>query len=574
MKKFLLSILCCMLAMFSTKAEETANLSFANKAQRISFSSTEQVWEQNGIKFTNSKSASTTNVADYANPVRLYANSKIVVECTIGNITKIVFDCNSSSYANTLKNSIGDNATVSSDKVTIATDGSSNTFTIAKLTAQVRMEALTVTYTSGGGEIVEKVNTPVITPSGGVITAEEKISIACATEGATIMYSINDSEEMEYSEPFTLEEDATVTAYAHCEGMEASNVATADFTVIKATSGCYYKVTTTPADWSGKYLIVYESQNNAYVFNAADAVNGYVAATTDGKKIQANSIIDAEVVTIETTSSGYAINSKNGYIYGDSGSNKLSFNKTTAQINTIEFDNDGSIKITSGRVLRFNNASNQMRFRYYSEGTQKPVYLYKYYEEGTVHTLDISEIGYATLFLGFNAEIPANVEAYIATSTENDRVQLTQVEGVLPAETGVIVKATAGSYDFFRSEEETTDVTGNLFKGSAESTVISKEANKSYYILANGNNGIGFYKPVNGDDTTQFTNGANKAYLEVEGADRSASFYGFNFDGTTAIEGVEVENVEKVIYDLTGRRVKEIAAPGIYIVNGKKVLVK
>lgn len=574
MKKFLLSILCCMLAMFSTKAEETANLSFANKAQRTSFSSTEQVWEQNGIKFTNSKSASTTNVADYANPVRLYASSKIVVECTIGNITKIVFDCNSSSYANALKNSIGDNATVSSDKVTIATDGSSNTFTIAKLTAQVRMDALTVTYTSGGGEIVEKVNTPVITPSGGVITAEEKISIACATEGATIMYSINDSEEMEYSEPFTLEEDATVTAYAHCEGMEASNVATADFTVIKATSGCYYKVTTTPADWSGKYLIVYESQNNAYVFNAADAVNGYVAATTDGKKIQANSIIDAEVVTIETTSSGYAINTKNGYIYGDSGSNKLSFNKTTAQINTIEFDNDGSIKITSGRVLRFNNASNQMRFRYYSEGTQKPVYLYKYYEEGTVHTLDISEIGYATLFLGFNAEIPANVEAYIATSTENDRVQLTQVEGVLPAETGVIVKATAGSYDFFRSEEETTDVTGNLFKGSAESTVISKEANKSYYILANGNNGIGFYKPVNGDDTTQFTNGANKAYLEVEGADRSASFYGFNFDGTTAIEGVEVENVEKVIYDLTGRRVKEIAAPGIYIVNGKKVLVK
>lgn len=435
------------------------------------------------------------------------------------------------------------------------------------------IKSIAITYTTGNAT-TETVEAPVITPNGGVITAEDEISITCATEGATIMYSINYGEEMEYSEPFTLEEDATVTAYAHCEGMEASNVATADFTVIKATSGCYYKVTTTPADWSGKYLIVYESQNNAYVFNAADAVNGYVAATTDGKKIQANSIIDAEVVTIETTSSGYAINTKNGYIYGDSGSNKLSFNKTTAQINTIEFDNDGSIKITSGRVLRFNNASNQMRFRYYSEGTQKPVYLYKYYEEGTVHTLDISEIGYATLFLGFNAEIPANVEAYIATSTENDRVQLIQVEGVLPAETGVIVKATAGSYDFFRSEEETTDVTGNLFKGSAESTVISKEANKSYYILANGNNGIGFYKPVNGDDTTQFTNSANKAYLEVEGADRSASFYGFNFDGTTAIEGVEVENVEKVIYDLTGRRVKEIAAPGIYIVNGKKVLVK
>lgn len=44
--------------------------------------------------------------------------------------------------------------------------------------------------------------------------------------------------------------------------------------------------------------------------------------------------------------------------------------------------------------------------------------------------------------------------------------------------------------------------------------------------------------------------------------------------GDTAIEGVEAENGEKVIYDLTGRRVENITNAGIYIVNGKKVLVK
>ena len=44
--------------------------------------------------------------------------------------------------------------------------------------------------------------------------------------------------------------------------------------------------------------------------------------------------------------------------------------------------------------------------------------------------------------------------------------------------------------------------------------------------------------------------------------------------GDTAIEGVEAENGEKVIYDLTGRRVENITKAGIYIVNGKKVLVK
>ena len=42
----------------------------------------------------------------------------------------------------------------------------------------------------------------------------------------------------------------------------------------------------------------------------------------------------------------------------------------------------------------------------------------------------------------------------------------------------------------------------------------------------------------------------------------------------TAIDDVEAENGEKVIYDLTGRRVENITNAGIYIVNGKKVLVK
>ena len=62
--------------------------------------------------------------------------------------------------------------------------------------------------------------------------------------------------------------------------------------------------------------------------------------------------------------------------------------------------------------------------------------------------------------------------------------------------------------------------------------------------------------------------------LEIEGATETAAFYGFDWNGTTGIEGVEVENEVKVIYDLTGRRVETITAPGIYIVNGKKVLVK
>ncbi|MBR2637634.1 MAG: hypothetical protein IKD40_02170 [Bacteroidaceae bacterium] len=44
--------------------------------------------------------------------------------------------------------------------------------------------------------------------------------------------------------------------------------------------------------------------------------------------------------------------------------------------------------------------------------------------------------------------------------------------------------------------------------------------------------------------------------------------------GDTSIGNVEVENGKQVIYDLTGRRIENLSGTGIYIVNGKKVIIK
>ena len=130
--------------------EVTATLSFANKAQRTSFSTSKQVWEQNGITLTNNKSSSTSNVADYANPARFYASSNIIIEVP-GNIKTIVFTANSSSYATALKNSAGSEATASGSNVTIKPTATATTYTIAKLTAQVRLSSVKVTYTTDDG---------------------------------------------------------------------------------------------------------------------------------------------------------------------------------------------------------------------------------------------------------------------------------------------------------------------------------------------------------------------------------------------------------------------------------------
>ena len=144
--------------------EVEATLSFANKAQRTSFSSTQQVWEQNGITLTNTRGKADNDapVADYVNPARFYANSSISIQAP-GNIIEIVFACSADSYVTPTKNSVGNSATSDGNNVAVELNASSNTFDIAKVTAQIRLSSLTVTYQSTPETTYSKYTT---TPSG------------------------------------------------------------------------------------------------------------------------------------------------------------------------------------------------------------------------------------------------------------------------------------------------------------------------------------------------------------------------------------------------------------------------
>lgn len=142
----------------------------------------------------------------------------------------------------------------------------------------------------------------------------------------------------------------------------------------------YVKVTQAPADWSGTYLIVYENGSNAYVFKSSDTTSNYLSTTITNDTIAPDENVDALAVTIAPMAGGYSILTPNGYIYGTNSSNKLNFNKTSAQVNTLAFEN-GTVKITSNTsVLRYNATSGQTRFRYFKSDTytsQKAVCLYK-----------------------------------------------------------------------------------------------------------------------------------------------------------------------------------------------------
>ena len=672
MKKFLLSIFAVMLAVFSVQAQDvTAALSFANKAQRTSFSTTQQIWAQNGVTFTNNKASSSNAVADYAAPVRLYQNSEIIVECSLGNITKIVFDCNSSSYATALKNSIGSTATtsVSSDKVTVTLDGSSNSFTIAKLTAQVRLDALTVTYAASTG--VSKPVAPTLTAGGNFVGSIE-VEISCATEGAAIYYTTDGSEPTEdsdeYSEAFEITETTTVKAIAVNEA-GASNVATAVYTRVAATpeitfdgeatfedvievaieiaegTTAYYTLNgKTPTENSDEcpesltikadatlQVIAYDEDGYAspvvkqafkkaasgaagaptgtatLVEDAADLAVGdkvvivaadsdYALSTTQNNnnrgaveitKDENGDVVlndGVQVLTIENGAADgqFAFQTGNGYLYAaSSGSNHLK-TQTTNNANgswSVEIADGVATIVAKGtytrNMMQYNK--NSSLFSCYAEDKpQQSISIYKV-NLSTVedYVLNVTEAGWATMYLGYNVVIPEDVTCYVISEVAEESVVLEEITDVIPANTAVIVEAEAGEYTFVVTDS--ANEIENIMLGTTKDEYIDKAAYVLGYVnIANENEPVnmqvGLYKAaMNGG---VWLNNANKAYLPASVASGAAS-YSFRFgEGTTGIENVEVENEVKTIYDLTGRRVEAITAPGIYIVNGKKVLVK
>lgn len=142
----------------------------------------------------------------------------------------------------------------------------------------------------------------------------------------------------------------------------------------------FVKVTETPTDWSGTYLIVYEKGKVAFdgSLKTLDATKNTVAVTISENKIEATDALMKSVFTIESSSAGkYAIKAANGSYIGRSANSNGLNSGTTKMAHTLSIEkNVLTIKSDSGPVLKYNSSSDQLRFRYYKSG-QKDIQLYK-----------------------------------------------------------------------------------------------------------------------------------------------------------------------------------------------------
>lgn len=196
----------------------------------------------------------------------------------------------------------------------------------------------------------------------------------------------------------------------------------------------------------------------------------------------------------------------------------------------------------------------------------------------------ITAAGYATFYAP--VEVSADgVEAYYTTGekVEGHETYLNMVafqNNVIPALQGAILKGEQGEYEFAINYNAPLypNHEGNLLCGTIETANIAKEEGYTYYVLANhSTKGVGLYQPTSGSNTTFFRNASHKAYMKVAGAAQTAGYsFSFDWNGTTGIENIEgaTEATNAVIYDITGRQIKAIVTPGIYIINGKKTFVK
>lgn len=361
---------------------------------------------------------------------------------------------------------------------------------------------------------------------------------------------------------------------------------------------------------------------NGYVLNAPkDGQRFYIKVATEGHGKLDNAILATLGGTSANNPTGYGLNANNtatGYLaqafiltqvegnlynisierpegivyltYGSLNGSAAGWNKQQIQA-TTNAENKGEFKIEAtakeGVLKIFNTVDNNYLdcqpggAIYTDTSISNEEFAFELAPEHEV-TLSISSVGWATLILPFNADIPKGVVAYtsegVADYGNGNAVQLIEAESFV-ANTPYLVSGEEGEYDFsgygLAQQDSYKD---GLFTGTY--VKYQTTANSNTYVLQKHNDEVAFYLvgDLNGDGN--YATPTVKPYriymtYEAPAGETAAPMFRIG-RGATGIEDAEwtMDNGQWTIYDLMGRKVTTMEKGNMYIVNGKKVVIK
>ncbi len=440
-----------------------------------------------------------------------------------------------------------------------------------------------------------KVATPTFSVAEGTYTEAQSVEISCTTEGATIYYTIDgttpDASSTAYSSAITISSTTTIRAIAVKADYDNSEVAEVTYTITTpqpVSSDQYVLVTSNDQLVAGQeYIIVgkYSNTETYFAMSTNQKTNNReaVGITVSEHIATISSSSNVQVITLEGNSNGWYFYTGSGYLYAASSTDNYLRTKTTADDNAkalIVLSSDGYATIefqgnNKRNLLRFNSGSDL--FSCYASG-QQPVQLYK--KNLDFDNVVVTQGGqgsdgkyYATYTSKYNLDFSSvdGLEAFIVIAAPYEgEIAVSSVDRV-PANTPVLVCSSEAKEYQVRVCGTTDDVSENQLQVA---TADTKGDGETIFVLAKERLGLGFYRVKAGIPLN-----VGKAYLQIvkpTNGQPVKSFISIGGDYANAIEAMEMtsEQNKSTIYNLNGQRVIVPVKGGLYMMNGKKLMVK
>lgn len=464
-----------------------------------------------------------------------------------------------------------------------------------KTATGIYIKSITVEYTPPGeGEVVAA---PTFSVPSRTFHEAFTLTLTSATNGADIYYTLDGTEPSTSSTPYATEGIAistttTVKAIA-VKGEAKSAVVTATYTYSDeegvAGNYIYEKVKRTDDLVAGGiYLIVNEQNSGAMGCLLSSGKRSSVVCSFTDETIT----VPAEQIATATgeTDKVYELilgGENDAWFFQDAADGTyLSFASTSMGASTtlgednyltISFTTYDNATIKCGeRQLYYDKESTAENTGYFRPYTSAKwtVQLYR-----RVGSFSITKAGYATLYTDKAFVMPEGVKGAVVTQKDETTLLLNYLYPsgtIVPACTPLLLQGEAGTYTYNIAKSEATPTTDNLLHGSLLDATTSVEGADRYYKLSYNSAGedLGFYWGA--ADGGPFLSKGGLCFLALEKGNNLSTRRGFPFGEMTTATGLKTISKErqKQVYTLDGRRVKDASRKGIYIVNGKKYIVR